>query len=372
MDHSDAISSDRRIIIGDAVLEGAGEITQNWERISRIEQPDADETRRGQLRNALPKFLQAFGRNLAEGGHALTRRYAVEHGAQRWEISWSVNELVRDFMILRRCLLRHLRSAADLAIEEGDAIAAMLDEAVADSVRTYSDHRESELLDRNEELKQSNYELRRFAHIVAHEIRSPLTTIQLAARILIRSTNDQPPEELHMIDEAATQMGAIVQDTLDYAKLGAVEEPKESIDLDFVLEDALAQIAFLVKKRQADIASEALPTIDGHRCQLVQLFVNLLENAIKYSEQTPRIRIAATEEADAYILSFKDAGIGIAPEHRESVFRFLTRAHRDRDIQGSGIGLAICRRVVEQHGGEIWVESQVGEGSTFFVRLPKH
>ena len=365
------ISSDRRAAIGNAILEGAEHITREWERSSREEQPDADETKRGQLRNALPSFLHAFGDNLARGGHKLGRRHAIEHGAQRWEIGWSVSELVRDFMILRRCLLRYLRTEVDLAIEEGDAIAAMLDEAVADSVRAYSEHRESELVEKNEELKRSNYELRRFAHIVAHEIRSPLTTIQLAVRILLRSGKEDNSEDLQLIDDAASQMSAIVKDTLEYAKLGALDEPKEPVDLNTVLEDALAQIAYLVKNRRADIAAEALPTVDGHRCHLVQLFANLLENAIKYSKQTPRVSIGAHENDGALTLSFHDEGVGIPPEHHDSIFRFLTRAHQNPNVPGSGIGLAICRRVAEQHEGAIWVESEVGNGSTFFVRLPK-
>jgi len=159
---------------------------------------------------------------------------------------------------------------------------------------------------------------------------------------------------------------------LHYAAVGAEDSEEDSVDLSRVLSTTLNMLDRRIHDTGAAVTADTLPTVPGNCRKLQQLFLNLIENSIKYrGDQQPRIHVAVRDEGDHWGFSVADNGIGISPERAESVFQFLTRAHAELGIPGTGIGLALCKRIVEQHGGRLRVESEPGRGSTFFWTWPK-
>lgn len=167
-------------------------------------------------------------------------------------------------------------------------------------------------------------------------------------------------------------MGQLLDDLLSYSRVGTEEEEREeSIDLNLVLEDVIQNIEIAIEESGAVIAREDLPAVRGHAPHFVQLFQNLIGNAIKYQgDLPPRIQISAGEIDGAWRFRVADNGMGIAPEYHRQIFGIFKRLH-GHEIQGTGIGLAICQRVVERYGGRIWVESELERGTTFYFTLPK-
>jgi signal transduction histidine kinase len=367
----ESISSARLAEIGCAIQARADELVFSWEQESIREQPELRGEQRSVLRNQLPDFLRDYGRKLCDEEPPVPRRYAREHGLQRWQIGWDPEALVRDFMILRRVLFHNLKRWLGLCIDEALTIAATFDEAVAYSVSVYVQHREEELRKKKEELERSNYELRRFAHIVAHEIRNPLSLIMMGLQTL-RDRN-VPEDVLASVSEGAYRATDIVSDLLAYARVDTPEPSVEQVDLKLIVDEVRQGLHYLIAEREADVEGEDLPAIRGNASHVRQVLLNLVENAIKYAgAERPHVRITSKDRDDEWVISVKDNGLGIADEHKESIFRFLTRVHTEFNIPGTGIGLALCKRVVERHGGRIWVESHVGKGSTFSFTVPKH
>ena len=376
MTNPSATTLTRFAAIGAYIREHADPLVEQWEELSREEQSEASGEQRTTLRNQLPDFLRDYGRNLDSGNTAVPRKHAIEHGIQRWTLGWNVESLTRDFMILRRVLISELRRAIDLSIEEAIAISATLDEAVTTSISAYVDYREAELKMANEQLRRSNYELKRFAQVIAHEIRGPLTAISMAADRLQRACDgNTDPEVTNAADtiaEGTATIRDVIGDLLSYAQIETANgEQEEQVDLNAVMQETLTALRYQIEESEADVSADQLPTLRGHHAAMYQLFHNMIENGIKYSgEQRPRIHVGARRDEAGWVLSFRDHGLGIPEEDQESVFRFLFRAHPDLNVPGTGIGLAICNRIVQQSGGRLWVHSVVGEGSTFFASLP--
>ena len=360
---------------GAYIQQHAEEVTATWEIQSLREQPEASAEHREQLRNKLPDFLHHFGEWLQNGYGSPADRYAKLHGLQRWEIGWTLESLIRDFQILRRVLILTLHDRCNLTAEDIVVLGATLDEAVTSSVATYVEHSAQELRERNELLRRSNQELRRFAMVIAHEIRNPLSSVTLAARRVRDSIPMHAGSELDaamaVIERGALTISEVINDLLKYAQLenDAAHDP-EPVDLQEVFDVARANLQYAINESGAEITADPLPMVKGHRVALVQLFQNLMENAIKYAgHKQPRLHITVNDHDGTCTLSFTDNGVGIPERYQQAIFRFLSRAHQHLNIPGSGIGLAICRRVAQQHHGEIRVESEEGKGSTFIVTL---
>lgn len=350
-------------------------ILARWKEISLAEHPEACASQRQQLFDSLPEFLQSFGQNFAHGDQEISRRYAIEHGLQRWSIGWNIEALSRDFLILRRVLVRALEEDLQISPAIAMAVAATLDEAVAVSVGSYVEHRELELARHNEALRAKNYELKRFAHLVAHEIRNPLAVISLAANAVERHLEDprRIREEIEQIEGGRDSMVAVIEGLLKYASLDLDESLiNESVDLNEVLQECREHLQFMIESSQASIVDHKLPTVPGARVHLLSVFENIVENAIKYAGQAPpRIEILGEDGGDMWHIRFTDHGLGITEDDQALIFRFLARGRGHENVPGSGIGLSLCRRIAEMHGGAISVESQLGQGSTFTLSLPK-
>lgn len=227
-----------------------------------------------------------------------------------------------------------------------------------------------------EVLLESNQKLQHFTSLASHDLKAPARTtgafVSLLAREYGAMLDERGREFLGFALAGSKQMQAIIDDLMEYTK--ACHSPSElkPISLNKVVHDTLAIISPEIAEKRADITYEPLPTILGSERQLRRLFGNLLSNAIKFNRSKPKIRITATETDKDFIISVADNGVGIPATETEGVFEMFHRAHPQSEFPGTGIGLASCKKVVENHHGQIWVKSTIGKGSTFFLSFPIH
>lgn len=226
-----------------------------------------------------------------------------------------------------------------------------------------------------EALRRSNEELQHFAHTVSHELNEPLRMVasytQLLAKRYGGKLDQQADEYIATTVSAAQRMQSFVQDVLSFSSAGAPDHAVAPVSAETVLTTALFELQLVIKESGAIITHDPLPTIPGNEDRLVRLFVNLIGNSIKYrSAETPRIHISVRERGPFWEFAFRDNGIGIDPQYWDRIFTVFKRLH-GREYPGSGVGLALCKRVVENHGGAIWLESVAGEGATFFFTIPQ-
>lgn len=238
---------------------------------------------------------------------------------------------------------------------------------------------ERELARKTRIIERSNAELAQFAYVVSHDLRQPLRTVSSFLTLIERRLGDKLEGELkEFIDfavDGAQRMDRLIVDLLNYSRVGRQGAPFETVDLGTVLAEAMANLGVVIVESQADITvPEQLPQIQGSRSELVRLFQNLLGNAIKYVAPgtRPQIVMECGEQGEEWLVSVRDNGIGIPEDSLERVFGLFQRLNPPEHTEGTGIGLAVCRKIVDHHRGRIWVESRLGQGSTFFVVLPKH
>ncbi|MBE0434942.1 MAG: PAS domain S-box protein [Methylomicrobium sp.] len=232
------------------------------------------------------------------------------------------------------------------------------------------------LQQRTEELARSNKELEQFAYVASHDLQEPLRMVasftQLLARRYEGKLDADADEFIHYAVDGATRMQTLINDLLAYSRVGTRLKPFEAVSLEIVLQKALDNLRLAVEESGAEIVRPTLPTIMGDTVQLTQLFQNLIANAIKFrGEASPKINISVSCSDDFWRVELNDNGIGIEPEFFERIFVIFQRLHTKEDYPGTGIGLAICKKIVERHGGTISVESEPGQGATFIVILPK-
>ncbi|MDJ1185187.1 sensor histidine kinase [Roseofilum casamattae] len=235
---------------------------------------------------------------------------------------------------------------------------------------------QKELTDKNEKLMQVNEELERFTTAVSHDLQQPIQSILGFARLLEFSLKEEiKPEEysyLQSILGAGERMKRLIQDLLVYAKMGQETMIVETIDCQYIVEQVQENLASAIAQRDVQITYASLPIVRGNEVQLIQLFQNLLNNAIKFTapQMQPQIQIKAVIRKEKCLISVQDNGIGIPPDEKERVFQVFKRFHDSKDYSGHGIGLATCRKIVENHGGKIWFKSKVDEGTSFYFTLP--
>lgn len=240
------------------------------------------------------------------------------------------------------------------------------------------EHREKKIKVQNGKLAQSNLDLEHFASVASHDLREPLRMINSYTKLLNRRYGDSfdsgAKEFMHFIMDAATRMDSMLVDLLDYSRAEKKGERAQWIESKDLLNTALENLKFKISKKNViiDYSKSHLPQLYANKTAMIQLFQNLISNAVKFSnEAQPEVVIDCVKRGPYYRFSIRDNGIGIDKEKQAKIFEMFTRLHTREEFEGSGIGLATCKKIVEREGGKIWVESEPGEGSTFFFTIPQ-
>jgi light-regulated signal transduction histidine kinase (bacteriophytochrome) len=231
-----------------------------------------------------------------------------------------------------------------------------------------------ELRRSNEELARSNADLERFAFVASHDMQEPLRMVSLYSQLLVKQYGNAGGDAITYRDYivgGTKRMRDLLVDLLAYVQIAAVPERVASVDLNTVIHKVKENLRISIDESGALVRADSLPTLQVHEGHMVSLFQNLIGNSIKYrAEHPPRIDVTANEVDGAYQFAVKDNGIGIQTEYHAQIFMPFKRLH-GKDIPGTGIGLAICQRVVERYGGKIWINSEAGKGATFIFTIPK-
>ena len=237
---------------------------------------------------------------------------------------------------------------------------------------------EQELHDLLEDLERSNKELQQFAYVSSHDLQEPLRTIASFTQLLERrykgKFDSDADEFMDYIVEAAKRMQQMILDLLEYSRVSMNNAEFKEVDTAEALDEALFNLKGTIEHNDAVITYNDLPTVTADKSQLVKIFQNLISNAIKFKKenQQPKIHISAGKDPqkNQYVFSIQDNGIGMDPKYVERIFTLFQRLHTRDEYQGTGIGLSVAKRIIERHGGRIWVDSELGKGSTFYFTIP--
>lgn len=232
-----------------------------------------------------------------------------------------------------------------------------------------------ELSQKSVELENTVADLRVFAQSVSHDLQAPLRQVMQFLNLLERRHGAELSVDarnyINCAMRSADRLAGMVQDVLAFTRIGSTQRAHEPVSLNWLLDEVLDRLRLQIEEAQATVTRDDLPTVAGDGAQLTQLIQNLVTNALAYrGSAPPRLHVGCRRDSDGWKISFRDNGLGIAPEYHARIFEMFRRGAPPPDRPGTGVGLAICRRVVERHQGRLWVESTPGMGSTFWVSLP--
>jgi PAS domain S-box-containing protein len=302
-------------------------------------------------------------------------RYRHQHARFRMAF---FDELLTRAMGAGRDLFGLRKDGSEVPIEVGlNPLATPRGTFVLSSVVDVTERKRAEraLLEKTEELERSNRELEQFAYVASHDLREPLRMVATYVTLLEREYADRlgPDARQYMrfAVQGAERMARLVSDLLAYARIGAMSSPLDELDSAELVREVLEGLRTTIAESSAEIVVAPLPVVRGNRTQLSQLFQNLLENALKFSSSTPpRIELTARREPAEWVFCCADNGIGIDPRFHARIFELFQRLHAPDAYPGTGMGLALCKKIVERHGGRIWLSSTPGRGSEFSFSLP--
>jgi PAS domain S-box-containing protein len=289
--------------------------------------------------------------------------------------------LVRDITINKKAekeIQKRLEKERQLTEELSSANEEL--QAISEEVQTSNDelrHAQTNLNKLVSELKISNKELEQFAYVASHDLQEPLRMITSFTQLLEKRYKGQldsdADEYIGFVVDGAHRMKDLIDDLLEFSRLNTDVREFELVIMEIALEDVLRNLKPTIKENKAQITHDYLPNIIGDHVQIIQLLQNLIGNAIKFKDnKPPDIHISAQERSNEWLFSVTDKGIGIDQNHQKQIFSIFKRLHTREEYPGTGIGLAISKRIVERHGGQIWIESEIGKGSTFYFTISKN
>ena len=226
-----------------------------------------------------------------------------------------------------------------------------------------------------DELKRSNEELKQFAYVTSHDLQEPLRTISSFTQLLKKRYENKLDEDadefIDYIVDGANRMQIMIKALLDYSRVNTRSIEFKPSNFEEILDQTLNSLKIAIDESEAIITIDSLPTLMADDKQMIQLFQNLISNAIKFRKENENVKIyiSCKKVSNNYIFSVSDNGIGIELQFKDRIFEVFQRLHTRDEYSGTGIGLAICKKIVERHGGQIWVESEYGEGSTFYFTI---
>jgi PAS domain S-box-containing protein len=234
---------------------------------------------------------------------------------------------------------------------------------------------EQALFKTNEELLRSNKELEQFAYVASHDLQEPLRMVSSFTQLLAQRYKDKLDQDandfIQYAVDGALRMQTLINDLLSYSRINTRGKDCTYFDIHAVLGQVIYNLQMDIKEKHALITNDELPVIKADESQIVQLLQNLIGNAIKFCNGHPKIHISAKEDKDCFVFSVQDNGIGIEAEYFDRIFQIFQRLQPREKYAGTGIGLAICKRIIERHGGKIWLESEINKGTTFYFQIPK-
>jgi signal transduction histidine kinase len=347
-----------------------------------------EETQSSRLDPIRAEFAQLFKRERAV---IADRQRAAEQRSAR-AITFGIGGLVFVLAVavgftlyLRRSIVRPVLTVADATgrLAAGDLatrVPAERDDELGDLAHGFNAMADSlargraELERSNAELTRSNAELEQFASVTSHDLQAPLTTISMYAELLERRRGAERAGDPDLVDgirDATQQARALIRDLLEYSRAGRGQLQLEEVSAATIVDEALERLAGAIEHSHAQVDVGELPVVLADRGNLCRVFQNLVGNAVKFTrEDTPRVRIEAERDNGLWRFSVRDNGIGMNPDNTQRIFEPFQRLHGEEDYSGTGIGLAVCERIIDQHGGRIWVSSTPGEGSVFSFTLP--
>lgn len=344
-----------------------------WSERARQELPSASDKSEPVLRDALPLFInnliRALSPNEPDPGAGETR-VAKEHAEQRdQQGDYSLGQVLAEYFILQKTLLEVLEvESGPLSSAERDTILESIALAVKEAGAEFAKLQMARL-------RKSNEALEHFAHIASHDLHEPLRTVctllSLIQRKIAGDLSKELTEYFTLATDASKRMASLIEGLLLYSQVGLTDVKMSPTDFNVAFDHAVSNLQTAIKESQARILSDSLPILPALQTEIERLFQNLFSNAIKFRSEKPLvIQVSAEQNDKRWLFSVSDNGIGIPAEHRDKIFRLFSRLHSKHEIPGSGIGLSVCRRVAELHGGSIWVESNSEGGTTFKFSIP--
>lgn len=233
---------------------------------------------------------------------------------------------------------------------------------------------EAQLAERTKDLERSNHDLAQFAYVASHDLRAPVRAMKSFAQILAKDYKGQmdaeADEHLGFIVDGANRLESLINDLLAYSRIDTQGKDFEPVDCSAIFDQVKTDLLMDADNAEAEVTRDALPTVMADGTQMGQLFQNLLSNGLKFHGESPPVVHMSVEQTEKqWLFSVRDNGIGIEPDHAERIFAMFQRLHTQEEYPGTGMGSAICKKIVERHGGKIWVKSQIGAGSTFFFTI---